>query len=394
MRKWLSGRPILLLQTSTTFVVLSILQITTWIPLRYWEVWGGGNFIDTMQILRYGECYKTIGLSVYDDSGINCSNYLYGRTLLQLLSILDINSSWTQIIGYVFLLLLAMGLSMVFPVKNLRDCWLFLAVVLSPPVMLLAERGNFDILIFFLLITIAKLAARNNYYLAFIVLAVTVLLKFYTLPIFLLLIFASKRFQERLFGTCLLLVLAITSLRDIAITKADYPHSSGGQFGFTVWGEYLNGYSSTQINEIQKYILSFLVFVLILLVGICFYQRTQSFVMNGPKPLTKPHWESFAFKIFLVVSISCYFAGMNFDYRLIYLAATLLLVKRNFSNVHPEYVNVCILAALWLSFPSGGLQPIGDALIEGMIAYCLVVTVITTKKNFRSDQTKKLARNG
>jgi hypothetical protein len=370
------------------------LQITTWIPLRYWGVWGGGNFIDTMQILRYGECYKTIGLSVYGDSGINCSNYLYGRTLLQLLSILGINSSWTQIIGYVFLLILAVGLSMIFPVKNPSDCWLFLAVVLSPPVMLLAERGNFDIIIFFLLITTAKMAARNNYYLAFILLALTVLLKFYTLPIFLLLIFTSKQFQQRLFGTCLLLVLAITSIRDIAITKADFPHSSGGQFGFTVWGEYLNGYSSTQINEIQKYILSFLVFALIFLVGIYFYQKTQSPEMNEHKPLVKLHWESFAFKIFLVVSISCYFAGMNFDYRLIYLAATLLLIKRDFSNFHAKYINVCLLAALWLSFPSGGLQPIGDALIEGMIAYFFVVTVIATKRSLRSDRTKKLARNG
>jgi len=394
MKKWLSGRHFLLLQTSATFSVLSILQITTWIPLRYWGVWGGGNFIDTMQILRYGECYKTIGLSVYGDSGINCSNYLYGRTLLQLLSILGINSSWTQIIGYVFLLILAVGLSMIFPVKNPSDCWLFLAVVLSPPVMLLAERGNFDIIIFFLLITTAKMAARNNYYLAFILLALTVLLKFYTLPIFLLLIFTSKQFQQRLFGTCLLLVLAITSIRDIAITKADFPHSSGGQFGFTVWGEYLNGYSSTQINEIQKYILSFLVFALIFLVGIYFYQKTQSPEMNEHKPLVKLHWESFAFKIFLVVSISCYFAGMNFDYRLIYLAATLLLIKRDFSNFHAKYINVCLLAALWLSFPSGGLQPIGDALIEGMIAYFFVVTVIATKRSLRSDRTKKLARNG
>lgn len=359
----------LVLQSFITFTGLSSFQLLTWLPLRYWGAWGGGNFLDAWQILRYGKCYATVGLSVYDDSGTNCSNYLYGRTLLQLLSLLGVDVSQTQILGYSFLLLLAVGLSLIFPIESKMDCAVFALVVFSPPVMLLADRGNFDILIFFLLVVVAKSVTRGNVYLAYFLLTITVLLKYYTAPVFLLIMLHSKQTKEKVLGIVLLLTSAALSFRDISITQAQYPHGSDSQFGFSIWGEYLNRYSSTQVDPLQGYLVSALIFLSVSLV-VLFLIR--NFLRKEEKFTFSQDWRSFSLYIFFTVSITCFFGGMNFDYRLIFFAASLLLLRKIKPNYYRQGITNTLVLVLWLSFPSGGLQPVGDLIIECVVAFSLV----------------------
>ncbi len=376
------------LQSTLTFISLSILQLTTWIPLRFWSAWGGGNFLDTFQILRYGKCYGTVGLSVYENNGTNCSNYLYGRTLLQILSILKIDVPLTQFFGYTFLLLLAVGLTMVFPIRNLTDFLIFAMVLFSPPVMLLADRGNFDILIFFILIYVAKFVSRGNFFIAYILLSATVLLKYYTAPVFLLLIFYSKLSRDKIVGIVLLLACSGLALRDIAITEAQYPHGTDAQFGFAIWGEYLNKYSSTQVNEIWIYSISTTIFISLLIFTFVLSQKFNKPELDFSDKLD---WKKFAFWIFLAISISCYFGGMNFDYRLIYFASTLLLANRICSSSYSQKLIKVLAIVLWLSFPSGGLQPFGDLVIEILVSYTLLTLgTEAIKKNKYSLAKNKL----
>ena len=375
----------LVLQSSLAFISLSALQLTTWIPLRYWSAWGGGNFLDTWQILRYGKCYETVGLTVYENVGTNCSNYLYGRTLLQLLSFFRIDVSLTQFFGYTFLLLLAIGLTMVFPITSRRDCLVFTMVLFSPPIMLLADRGNFDILIFFILIHVAKSVARGNFFFGYILLSITVLLKYYTAPVFLLLIFYSKLTRDRILGTVLLLICSGLAFRDIAITDAQYPHGSDAQFGFTVWGEYLNKFSSTQVNEIQIYSISAAIFISILILT---FVSSQKFMIQNLKILNTSDWSTFAFWIFLIVSITCYFGGMNFDYRLIFFASTFLLASRVLPSSFPQILINSLAMILWMSFPSGGLQPLGDLIIEITISYTLISLGTEASKKTKQSMAK------
>lgn len=375
------------LQSGITFAAYSFLQLTTWIPLRYWGAWGGGNFLDTWQILRFGKCYETVGLSVYENTGTNCSNYLYGRTLLQILAFLDFDISLTQIFGYAFLLLLSIGLTWIFPAGSKKEFLIYGLVALSPPVMLLADRGNFDILIFFMLVLIAKFVANGRITKAYVLLSVTVLFKYYTAPIFLILILFSKRLKEKLLGFILLVICIWLSLRDILITKAQYPHGTDAQFGFSVWGEYLNKYSSTQVNQIQKYLISSLVFASVLLV-VSFLKR--SLMIKVLKVSGSSDWQIIAFWIFFTVSTTCYFGGMNFDYRLIYFATTFLLAYKVVDTLYSQVLINTLLIILWLTFPSGGLQPLGDLVIETSVAISLINigNLIIRKSGFFNSQDK------
>ncbi len=375
----------LVLQSSLAFMALSALQLTTWIPLRYWSAWGGGNFLDTWQILKYGKCYETIGLAVYEDVGTNCSNYLYGRTLLQFLSILGIDVSLTQFFGYTFLLLLAIGLTLVFPITSRRDFLIFTIVLFSPPIMLLADRGNFDILIFFILIHVAISVARGKIFLAYILLSITVLLKYYTAPVFLLLLFYSNTKRDRIFGAFLLLLCSGLAFRDIAITDAQYPHGSDAQFGLAVWGEYLNKFSSMQVNEIQIYSICVTIFFSIMILTFLSIQKSTRQKIEIPKT---SDWSIIAFWIFLIVSISCYLGGMNFDYRLIFFASTFLLAIRIQPSPLPQNFVNSLAIVLWLSFPSGGLQPLGDLVIEIVVSYTLITLGTEATKKIKYSMGK------
>jgi uncharacterized membrane protein YphA (DoxX/SURF4 family) len=167
----------------------------------------------------------------------------------------------------------------------------------------------------------------------------------------------------------LLFTTAWFSFRDIAITEANYPRGSDAQFGFSVWGEYLNQYSSTQMNEIQKYAISAVIFSCILLVAIFTSKR---FHLQEIEIHEAYNWQTFAFWIFLAVSVTCYFGGMNFDYRLVFYASTILLAINVFPNLLPRPMVNSLMIALWLSFPSGGLQPLGDLVIEITVSYLLI----------------------
>ena len=359
----------LVLQSFLTFFTLCLLQLTTWIPLRFWGAWGGGNFLDTWQILRYGKCYESIGILVYQNSGTNCSNYLYGRTLLQVLNFFKIDISYTQFFGYTFLFLLAISLTMIFPVVNQRDFIIYILVLLSPPVMLLADRGNFDILIFFILIQVAKSLTRENFLLGYLLLSITTLLKYYTAPVFLLLIFYSKLTRHRILGVVLLLICSGLAFRDISITDADFPHGASAQFGFTVWGEYLNKFSSTQVNNIQIFSIATAIFISILIFT---FLSTKNFPRPKMELKQSSDFKVFTFWIFLTVSVSCYFGGMNFDYRLIYFASTILLLTKIFYHKFSQILVNLLVIILWLSFPSGGLQPIGDLVLEIAVSYTII----------------------
>jgi hypothetical protein len=82
-----------------------------------------------------------------------------------------------------------------------------------------------------------------------------------------------------------------------------------------------------------------------------------------------------------VTFVSCYLAGMNFDYRLSFLAIPFLSQMKSLdtSLFHPNVI--FLLTVLWLSFPSGGLQPVGDLILEIGISIGIAASYILRKKS-------------
>jgi hypothetical protein len=250
------------------------MQLSTWLPLRFWSAWGGGNFLDTWQVLNYSKCYESIGIQIYSSEVGNCSNYLYGRTLVQVLNQLNIGPSFTQVFGYAFLLILAFVITYVFQVEPVSDFVIISLVLLSPPILLLAERGNFDILIMFSLVIAVQLSEKNRNIYALAVIFGATLLKYYTAPLLLLFVI-YKPTKIKLLAIPFFIISALLILRDTLITEADYPHGAGSQFGLTVWGEFLNSYNSTKGTQLRNILVSLFVFIILLFLSYILMKRSS-----------------------------------------------------------------------------------------------------------------------
>ena len=374
MTNWTRDKSHFVFQVLVIFASYTFMQLTTWLPLRFWGIWGGGNFLDSWQVLRYSDCFKEIGLNIYrTDVGV-CSNYLYGRSLVQGLNFLGITEGETKLIGFGMMFLFSIIFTSVFPIRSKKNAVYGALILLSPPIMLLLERGNLDLLILGLVWLSSILISHKKYYTALFMIFVSAVIKFYTAPLILLLVLKSKNMIHRISGILIFCLAVLIAYRDIRITSAEYPHGTGAQFGLSIWGEYLNSYNSTRGSDRRNLIISILVFITLLIL-------VKSYSNNLFKNLNiknLEHWVKnwrIEFALLCVfVFASCYFSGMNYDYRLVYVSIpVLVLYQESRALIHHEVLLRVLILVLWLTYPSGGLEPIGDLILEVCIAIMILL---------------------
>jgi hypothetical protein len=359
-----SIKSILNLSSLGLFLFFVFMQLTTWIPLRYWHIWGGGNFIDSQQILQWSKCYELQGNLVFSNEG-ECSGYIYGSTLLKILSFLNADVNVTQIFGYLLMLILAITISLSLgPFKVNRANPVIFLIIISPPVLLLAERGNFDILMFALIGLAGFLFSRNFQIWALIPLAVATLLKFYSLPLFLLFFLLGENKKQRLVTCAVGIAVSIQVVFDLQLIKTSFPNGFSWKFGASIWTRYLTQLGVLDPAETINHLSGLAILLVITFATLV--------LLKNKKILTPPintghRTKKLLYYVFLLTHISCFILGMSFDYRLIFLAIASVIYLNSFcigSDTNTNLILVLTLISLWLTYPSTGLEPVGDFATE------------------------------
>lgn len=364
------------------------MQLTTWLPLRYWAIWGGGNFLDTWQVLRFSDCYKLIQTEVYSDTG-PCPGYLYGRPLLHFINFIGVSQSNSQVIGYLLMLTLVLIFAWVrADIQDTVPLYLLLFIMASPPVLLLAERANVDIVIAMLIIVSCKLFYHNSRYLAYLFTGITLVFKFYTAPVMLLFLLLDKNNLRRVIGFVLLFICTNSAVADIRMTRTPYPDGALAQFGFSVWSKYFDLTDRKWFNLATAISIDISILVIAAITLFVFWKFSGlKFIENKFEELSYLH---ISFLAMTLIHASCFILGTSYDYRLIYLiVATLLVSSMKLLPVNFSYLmNINLVFIIFLSYPSGGLQPLGDFLLEIqtlMICYMslkiISVTIPRVQKN-------------
>jgi hypothetical protein len=139
-------------------------------------------------------------------------------------------------------------------------------------------------------------------------------------------------------------------------------------FGNSIWAKYLVKLD-INLGTVSSTLLGLaLTFFLIV-----FLKR----VINFQVPvLGKPDQFSLMdfFALFATVTfIGCYFVGLNFDYRLIFLLPSLWFFIKNPNNSDKKYVLTIYLIAFFSSYNIKFLQPLGDLSINVLVAIQLLV---------------------
>ena len=348
------------------FGILVFLELTKWLPLRFWGATSGEHFVDTKQILNSVECLD-------ENSNLHssefCKTYVYGKTLLRILSLLHLNSSQTGLIGFIFLGLLSVALGYV-SFKSRITFSTFLVVIFSPPIILLAERANFDILMLALVVSAAVLSTRGRQVFSVTLLGLASTFKFYTLPLmFIGAIYAKKRFQKLfIIGASGLIAFQIgheiSSSRKLMNPTDAVSYNNGQGFGFNIWAGYLPRFKGLLPVDNVLTGLAFSGFIMMLIAATTFaYLRTKNYLGSISTVNNRNLYQLFEY--LLIVHLSCFLAGVSIDYRLVFiLAATLSYLGATKSVDTGSFERKLLLGllsvSLWCSYPSDGLQIIGD----------------------------------
>lgn len=364
------------------YVSLFVWQIVTdWPLLRYWQIRGTLDFGDLSAVVKLAKCYSSLGLSVYQNGVTeSCKGYLYGETLLKIINVFHIGMNQVSFLAIIYIVFscIIFGVLSALLFKSSRLLG-FLSPLLffSPVTILLAERANFDSLIF-IMITIVAIMNTKHYRVAFLLLSLAALFKYYSTPLLAYFLLEQKRLAFRLMFSGITLMIALIVYRNIQRVEAVFFDAVGGGFGNMSLGLWIrnNGFpiSSLGMNLIGISALGFVWLVLRK-----FSNSKADLVPGTSEKLDK--FILFHGSIF----VSCYLMGMNFDYRLIFgiSAGVALLLGIDLSKKHRILVMIALVVISWSSYNAAGvIQFFGDFHVLVLVMFLLNYISVYLVRNF------------
>jgi len=364
------------------FSFFSIQQLLNWPLMQFLLLKYEQKFVDLGIILSVVECGDSA------NTGFNSSNsfwkecgYMYGSSLNTFLGLLKLSSNDTNWVGWFFIGAISLFFAFVFSKIRLNFSMLSVGsffCIFSPPVMLLLERGNFDLLIV-LMISLGSILYKGPWkVLSIILIGASALFKFYTLPLAFFVSVTLKKSYEKILATVFIFFVTIRILDDLRNMQSEIPRLVWGSFGNASLGLYID----FQVFPTSIALQNFLGVVQLLLIFL--FLNQFSITRRALKtPLIGPDF--FGSQIgrvqvfFIIIFFSCYFAGMSFDYRLIFLIVPCIIEANRLYELQTQFSLLLILtiASAWFSLLAGNHQPLGDlARLQPLGDLCISVLVI------------------
>jgi hypothetical protein len=366
---------------TSIFVLMISLNITRWVNVSYWGL-GGREFLDLNATFDFVSCYQDHGFKIYSiPASDSCGNYVYGVALLILGNFFLVSKWSVTITGYVLLALFSYIIARFVTGMKLRlnvALLLSLSLVVSPPFSLLAQRANIDILILFLLILAIDLKGREKNLFSFFLLALTVLIKFYTLP-FLLIVLFQKPYVKFAYWAAGSLITLLTIWNYLLVKELP---SQGNYAAFGNKAAFFYLQSAGLLSDQTTKVIGDLIGYLLILIVACF-------IATGKKAFF-PGGTYFAFaremnlqNAILIVGVSCYVFGMNYDYRLVFLILPLISIRFADSESVNLLKILLMISILFMSYNSSlFIQGIGDVLLGIVISFLFLILSVQLKDVF------------
>jgi hypothetical protein len=320
------------------------------------------EFVDLTAIIQSGNlCSGKLGfwgfLDLSQPLPENCGGFIYGRPLLALLATVSIPLTWTVPVAILLGLATVVMIALLIGV-NLGSSKAKLAIaaaaVFSPGVFLLFERANFDLLMAMGVMVGGYLLSRGRFFSGLLIIGLTSVLKYYTVPLLIVAPFLFGKGPKQIgLGSAISLAISIYAAWDYSQLPR-VPGFGYAQFGSAVLPHY---FAHMGLEVSNLFSIGFGI-VMPLLLGLLVFRYSK----QQGNTLILGSWfrfnnlsNSLAFISLSTVFVSCFFAGLNFDYRLVFLAVpgVILLQSANGERVKLYLLNSSLLVALWGSAALG-----------------------------------------
>ena len=253
---------------------------------------------------------------------LDCGDYVYGRVLAGFSWLL---SQIIDLMPYLNLVAILLGLTLVVSIaylfseasnKSVFSALGLSLLVFSPPVLLLFERSNVDILIAILVITAAVALSRGRWQVAILTIFISSLMKFYTLPLLWFLLFVMESKWGRVWALGAASVSTFIVFQDVLRVSTGVPDGGYVQFGFPVFVHYFERFGIQDSVGVFKYAGLVIPLVLAALVAKSRMFTQLEFRFGAG---TKSSSLEILTTLSGLVFVACFFAGLSFDYRLVFL---------------------------------------------------------------------------
>lgn len=367
--------------------VFGIQQLLGWPIVRIWGAspWGYPISADLASVLNSATCLKNLPFESYFAVGLGECGYIYGNALILLLNAFGLTAAATTWLSWLFILIAAGIFSDITAryFDRVDDKYLRIAGVLafcSPPVALLLERANFDLIIFAFAYLGALGLARNRWALGTGSLAMAILMKFYAL--FSLALFFIKRPKRNQFwavAALFMLVLGVIAI-ELGIRKPSIPVDIGGAFGaqsIGLWFNFSTKYLSLPISvsNLVSLIIGWAAFGLAVLMLGKVGQINRPLLKDLRIGDQNGNFSQVLAIVMGLIFFGCYLAGANFDYRLVFFLPFALTQVANASIVkNRKFLMLMMLLSMWLSYDSG---VIGQILGDGVMIFWSAVAFMS-----------------
>jgi hypothetical protein len=301
----------------------------------------------------------------------DCSVFIYGTALLEAMSRLTALHHYGDVIAISIVVFGLAGFAWILANLNLWSMRvLVLALFLSPPIALLVQRANLDLLIFTVTVLAVELFRRNFQVLGIAALAATTLMKMYTLPLVLffciIYFFRLKTSRRKTFLVTFAVILTLWTVYD-ASQISWLPSDARNSFGLPIFGEYLqyavygSGSQSARwlANVIGCLTLAFLVAILYR------YQVKRRSILIENLNFEALSW--------MILFMGIFLAGISVDYRLVFLIPIVVVFFQSPWNVR-LFTQALLVPTFVFSYPFERLQVVGDVALFVLVA--LFVTVL------------------
>tara|TARA_B100001741_G_C16509964_1_gene579163 strand:+ start:56 stop:1294 length:1239 start_codon:yes stop_codon:yes gene_type:complete len=301
----------------------------------------GGNtylFADWTAVLGANLC-KELGYDVYlknpcDPWG---RTHVYGEILLHIPFVEKFKKFYffilPAIINYIFVVVVLASLSFK-SFKSYINYFTALAILFSFPVILAIERGQFDILMFILMVILAH---NKNKIINLFILVFTTISKFY--PIALTIIFFFEKNLKKIFINFLIfliIILSIFFIQSEEMLKVFANKGQGAAFGiydFSLIGTFNFFKNSNILISNTNY--SFFIFLLLSIPAVIFFIKIIKY-FSKEIIINKLDYNFFEDKLYIFASaiiLFCYFFSSNFVYREIFIIGLIpWIIKIYISN--------------------------------------------------------------
>lgn len=312
-------------------------------------------FADVITITGSVDCmshgFDPYTVTVFDPWG---RTFCYPPIWINIFSFFCLDKSATNYIGIIYIILFYIFTLFSLKIEDIKNMLIYLFLFLSPPILLLMERGNSDIILYFIVIISlfylrSNSESENNFkiYISYGLILFASLLKLYPIILISLIIYEKIAIKHKIIISSTVIItflLYVFSSDFIVHVLTNVAKSSFSSYGSNI---ILIFFFNLKNSFIISFVLSIIVFFIAIIINLKFKEKIFNIInVDGLK-------DRRYYNLFLagmIIFCGTFVIGSNWNYRFVFLLITIpyfleMIKQKNDNNL--KYLIVLIFCILY-----------------------------------------------